>query len=85
MYSAYLGGQRIGFVAAEKADDGCWYMERICVCRSTGTGGSVSIGIINENRVLKNWYIEYRFTETGTRKSSHLPFEVCFLEKEVQA
>ncbi|NLH96816.1 MAG: GNAT family N-acetyltransferase [Clostridiaceae bacterium] len=31
MYSAYLGGQRIGFVAAEKADDGCWYMERICV------------------------------------------------------
>lgn len=54
-------------------------------CRSTGTGGSVSIGIINENRVLKNWYIEYRFAETGTRKSSHLPFEVCFLEKEVQA
>lgn len=104
MYSAYLGGQRIGFVAAEKADDGCWYMERICVLPQyrhrgigrklmdfvfetvrTQGGKKVSIGIINENQVLKNWYIGYGFAETGTRKSSHLPFEVCFLEKEVQA
>ena len=47
-------------------------------------GKKVSIGIINVNTVLKNWYIGYGFTETGKRKFSHLPFEVCFLEKEIQ-
>ena len=44
-------------------------------------GKKVSIGIINENRVLKNWYMEYGFVETGTRVFRHLPFEVCFMEK----
>ena len=103
MFSAYLGGHRVGFVAAEKADGGCWYMERLCVLpqyrhRGIGRklmdfvfetvrqrgGKKVSIGIINVNTVLKNWYIGYGFTETGKRKFSHLPFEVCFLEKEIQ-
>lgn len=40
----------------------------------------ISIGIINENRVLKKWYIDFGFTETSVRKFEHLPFEVCFLE-----
>ena len=43
----------------------------------------VSIGLINKNRVLKNWYISCGFVETGTRMFSHLPFEVCFMEKAV--
>lgn len=46
-------------------------------------GSRISIGIINENKVLKNWYKEYGFIETGTRTFGHLPFEVCFLEKPV--
>jgi ribosomal protein S18 acetylase RimI-like enzyme len=46
-------------------------------------GKKVSIGIINENRRLKDWYISCGFVETGTRKFEHLPFEVCFMERAV--
>lgn len=46
-------------------------------------GKKVSIGIINENTVLKNWYRDYGFVETGTRRFEHLPFLVCFMEKNV--
>ena len=46
-------------------------------------GKRVSIGIINENTVLKNWYISYGFRETGTKTYPHLPFTVCFMEKEL--
>ena len=45
-------------------------------------GATVSIGIINENKVLKNWYRDYGFVETGARRFEHLPFVVCFMEKE---
>ncbi|MCO1603120.1 GNAT family N-acetyltransferase [Desulfosporosinus nitroreducens] len=41
----------------------------------------VSIGIVNENLLLKNWYILYGFKETGLTKYEHLPFTVCFMEK----
>ena len=44
-------------------------------------GKKVSIGIINENRVLKNWYMEYGFVETGTRVFRHLPFEYASWRK----
>ena len=49
-----------------------------------GSGGKkVSIGIINENEILKNWYINYGFKETGTKVFKHLPFTVCFMEKYI--
>lgn len=41
----------------------------------------VSIAIVNENLVLKNWYTLYGFVETGLKKYAHLPFTVCFMEK----
>lgn len=44
----------------------------------------VSIGIVNENSVLKNWYELYGFIETGLKKYDHLPFTVCFMEKVVE-
>ena len=44
----------------------------------------VSIGIVNENLLLKNWYISYGFKETGVKKFEHLPFTVCFMEKIVE-
>jgi ribosomal protein S18 acetylase RimI-like enzyme len=44
-------------------------------------GRKVSIGIINENTVLKNWYKNNGFIETGIRTFDHLPFLVCFMEK----
>ncbi len=47
-------------------------------------GKKVSIGIINENTVLRNWYRSYGFVETGTRQFEHLPFLVCFMEKNVK-
>ncbi len=46
-------------------------------------GKKVSIGIVNENTRLKNWYQEYGFVETGIKKYEHLPFTVCFMEKEI--
>jgi ribosomal protein S18 acetylase RimI-like enzyme len=44
---------------------------------------TISIGIIDESKVLKNWYRDYGFVETGTRRFEHLPFVVCFMEKEM--
>ena len=43
-------------------------------------GCKISIGIIEENVVLKNWYMEYGFKTTNTRKFEHLPFTVGFME-----
>ena len=46
-------------------------------------GGKVSIGIINENSILKKWYQDYGFVETAIKNFSHLPFTVCLMEREV--
>jgi ribosomal protein S18 acetylase RimI-like enzyme len=43
-------------------------------------GKRISIGIIEENTVLKNWYLAYGFVPTGTKKFEHLPFTVGFME-----
>lgn len=46
-------------------------------------GKVVKIALINEHIVLKQWYLDYGFTETGTKNFPHLPFTVCFMEKEI--
>lgn len=46
-------------------------------------GDKVSIGIIDKNTMLKNWYRKYGFVETGVKRFEHLPFLVCFMEKKV--
>jgi len=46
-------------------------------------GQKVSLGMIDESTVLKNWYKELGFKETGTKKFEHLPFTVCFMEKSL--
>ena len=46
-------------------------------------GKKVSIGIINEQTVLKNWYKGLGFEEISTREFTHLPFTVCFMEREI--
>ncbi|HEY33679.1 MAG TPA: GNAT family N-acetyltransferase [Dehalococcoidia bacterium] len=43
----------------------------------------VSIGIINEQTILKDWYKSLGFVETATRQFAHLPFTVCFMEREI--
>ena len=47
--------------------------------RSLG-GKVIKIGIIEENAVLKNWYIANGFVHTGTKKFAHLPFTSGYLE-----
>jgi diamine N-acetyltransferase len=48
-------------------------------------GVRVTIGIINENTVLKEWYQKLGFAVTSYKKFAHLPFEVCFMEKSIVA
>ncbi|MFX1311607.1 MAG: GNAT family N-acetyltransferase [Promethearchaeota archaeon] len=44
-------------------------------------GNKVSIGIINENLILKDYYIKNGFAEMNLKKFDHLPFTVCYMEK----
>lgn len=46
-------------------------------------GKKISIGIINENEILKKWYLSYGFVETETKVFNHLPFTVCLMEKKL--
>lgn len=46
-------------------------------------GHKITIGIIEENTVLKNWYASYGFVSTGTKVFPHLPFSVGFMEMEI--
>ena len=46
-------------------------------------GNKISIGIIEENALLKNWYLELGFTHISTRKFEHLPFTVGFMKMEI--
>lgn len=48
-------------------------------------GKSISIAVVNENRRLKEWYLQYGFVETGLKHFPHLPFTVCFMAKEIPA
>jgi len=43
-------------------------------------GKKISIGTIDEQTVLKEWYKNIGFKEVSTRKFAHLPFTVCYME-----
>ena len=43
-------------------------------------GTKISIGIIEENTKLKDWYMKLGFTHISTRQFEHLPFTVGFME-----
>jgi len=52
--------------------------------RVIGAGGSnISLGMIDNHTVLKEWYKSLGFIETGARKFEHLPFTVCFMERDL--
>jgi ribosomal protein S18 acetylase RimI-like enzyme len=46
-------------------------------------GKSISIALIDSNTKLKNWYCTQGFKETGTKDFGHLPFRVCFMNKQI--
>ena len=43
----------------------------------------MNIGIVEENKVLRNWYESYGFIHTGTRKTDAFPFTCGFMEKNL--
>jgi ribosomal protein S18 acetylase RimI-like enzyme len=43
----------------------------------------ITIGIIEENTVLKSWYLAHGFVHTGTDVFPHLPFTVGYMELEL--
>ena len=43
-------------------------------------GTKITIGIVEENAVLKNWYTSNGFVHVGTKGFDHLPFSVGFME-----
>jgi ribosomal protein S18 acetylase RimI-like enzyme len=47
-------------------------------------GKRISITLIDENVLLKRWYLDYGFRQTDLKKFPHLPFTVCFMEKEIR-
>jgi GNAT superfamily N-acetyltransferase len=46
-------------------------------------GKKLSIGIIYEHIILKQWYEAKGFQQTAVTKFEHLPFTVCFMEKVI--
>jgi ribosomal protein S18 acetylase RimI-like enzyme len=42
------------------------------------------IAIIDENEVLKKWYLQYGFEEKTVKKVKNMPFTVCIMEKELK-
>jgi len=52
-----------------------------CKAKVNELGGEkIKIGIIEENKVLKNWYSANGFIHTGTKKFDHMPITVGFME-----
>lgn len=46
-------------------------------------GERIAIGIIDKNRLLKEWYKKQGYVEKGKKEFHHLPFTVCFMERDV--
>lgn len=44
----------------------------------------ISIGIVEENTVLKQWYDSYGFVHIGTKKFDFFPFTCGYMEKMIQ-
>ena len=49
-------------------------------CAASNGIPKMSIGIIDEQTELKEWYRNLGFIETGIKNFPHLPFTVCFME-----
>jgi ribosomal protein S18 acetylase RimI-like enzyme len=46
-------------------------------------GRFVSIALIDSHAKLKSWYLSQGFQQTGVKAYEHLPFSVCFMNKEL--
>lgn len=48
-------------------------------------GNKITIGIIEENEILKSWYGSLGFKHTEIKKFEHLPFTVGFMELDIES
>jgi len=56
-----------------------------CKDKTKELGGSkITIGIVEENTVLKRWYTTNGFVHTGIKQFEHLPFTVGYMEWELK-
>jgi diamine N-acetyltransferase len=46
-------------------------------------GRTISIGLINKNEKLKNWYHNLGFIEYELKDAANLPFKVCMMSIEI--
>jgi ribosomal protein S18 acetylase RimI-like enzyme len=55
------------------------------VCEISRQGGGKKLSLFTglEATVLVAWYLRQSFVQTGTQKYPHLPFTVCYLEKDL--
>lgn len=53
-------------------------------CAALKGARKVSIGIIDEQTELKEWYRQLGFVEMRTKSFQHLPFTVCLMEYELE-
>lgn len=67
--------------AARHAGLGRRLMDQAMAAARAAGGVRMSVGLVDENAVLKRWYAAQGFRETGTKRFPHLPFTVCFMEK----
>jgi ribosomal protein S18 acetylase RimI-like enzyme len=45
--------------------------------------GKLKIGIVEENRILREWYEKNGFVHTGTKKFDFFPFTCGYMEKDL--
>ena len=48
-------------------------------------GTTASIGLMDNNGILKKWYRSKGFSQHDHRRVEHLPFKVCFMSLDVRA
>lgn len=57
---------------------------RFAICEIGKRGGTyISIALIDEQTILKDWYTKLGFRWIASKKFDHLPFGVCFMEFEL--
>ncbi len=55
-------------------------LEDACVKAKKAGCKKMNIGIVEENKVLKEWYMENGFIHTGTKKFDFFPFTCGYME-----
>ena len=58
---------------------GAGLVKHICEYSKSKKVQTISIGIIAEHTVLKNWYLDLGFIEGEIKKFDHLPFDVLLM------